>query len=102
MEAKEIVAYLKGAINLGKIKSLSASEVQAFKSLLKAQKSREDNTEKQFCSWLSGYFDALETQDVPAEKFVKIAQKVGEIENNPHAGNFHLGERLPGGAIAKC
>lgn len=102
MESKEIVAYLKGAINLGKIKSLSANEVQAFKNLLKNQKSEKDCKEKEFCSWLCGYFDALETQDVPAEKFVKIAQKVGEIENNRHTENFNLGERLPGGAIAKC
>lgn len=102
MEAKEIVAYLKGAINLGKINKLSDTEVKAFKDQLKNQKSTEDNQAKQFCSWLAGYIDCLETQDVPPEKFKKIAQKLFEVETNPSIENFHLGERLPGGAIAKC
>lgn len=102
MEAKEVVAYIKGAINLGKINSLSATEVQTFKNILKKQKQLQDSQEQRFCSWLSGYFDCLETQEVSSEKFVKIAQKINEIENNPHVSNFNLGERLPGEAIAKC
>lgn len=103
MEPKEIVAYLRGAINLGKITSLSAQETSTFKSHLQKVKSFEDNKEKQFCAWFAGFLDCLETNDVQPEKFLKIAQKLNEIENTYDNGlGVQLGQRLPGGAIAKC
>lgn len=103
MEPKEIVAYLRGAINLGKITSLSSHETSEFKSHLQKIKSFEDNKEKQFCAWFAGFLDCLETKDVPQEKFFKISQKLNEIENAYDNGlGVSLGQRLPGGAIAKC
>lgn len=103
MEPKEIVAYLRGAINLGKITSLSTQETNVFKSHLQKIKSSEDNKEKQFCAWFAGFLDCLETNDVKPEKFIKIAQKLNEIENVYESDmGVQFGQRLPGGAIAKC
>lgn len=101
MNPKEIVAYLKGAINLGKIRSLNESETDLFKSHLKSVTKDEDSQEKQFCSWFLGYLDCLESRDIPEDKFKKVMQKLNEIENK-NVNNNYLGERLPGGAIAKC
>lgn len=101
MEPKEIVAYLKGAINLGKINSLNENETNTFKTHLGKINKFEDSPEKQFCSWFLGYLDCLDSRDVPQDKFIKVMQKINEIENK-NINNGYLGERLPGGAIAKC
>jgi len=45
MEPKEIVAYLKGAINLGKINSLNVNETDTFKAHLGKINNFEDSPE---------------------------------------------------------
>lgn len=106
MEPKEIIAYLKGAINLGKIKSLNEYETKALKDMLKITQSKEENKEKQMCSWLQGYLDCLETEDVPVEKFNKISTRLIKMESTSYENadilGMGLGQRLPGGGIAKC
>lgn len=111
MEPKEIIVYLKGAINLGKIKSLNEYETRALKDMLKITQSTEENKEKQLCAWLEGYLECLDSSDVPADKFNKIAGRLLQSEStsyeantnvNTHAVGGNLGQRLPGGAIAKC
>ena len=104
MEPKEIIAYLKGAINLGKIQSLSANETYELKKILQSNKSKEDSKESKACDWLEGYLDCLDTKDVPEEKFTKIAQRLSDIDNYNYqnSSGLQLGQRLPGGAVAKC
>lgn len=106
MEYKEIVAYLNGAINFGKVKTLEATETNQLKRMLQfvfyINDNKEDNKEKQFCLWLQGYIDCLETNTLNEQRFKKIMQKIKELENAPSEKDYILYPPVPGQPIAKC
>lgn len=78
MSPKEFVTYLNGAVELGNISVLNSDTFAIVNNKVNAVVN-ENTTEGIFCTWLKGFMEASETQELSASQFAKVSVKLFDV-----------------------
>lgn len=106
MKEYEFCYWLMGMFELAKIEQLSNKQLHLLKEHLKLVKERKYN----FCTWLDGFLDSHDGNDLNSEKTQKVFKKLQEeFLNNidksyPHnlfekLNAAHQGKEIPVGKV---